>query len=1549
LFEVWDIQTAEMLEKAGILVKGKNLPLINGGKPAAVVLNSTPDLEAYIQELGARADKCKGKRPEKGGDNILVILSDGIKASTDMRMIDPSMPVNSGTKIEYGITNIFEIWNRTKENKATQLVFIDKPAPDENAPFNPQVYMASELIKRGIPKAQIAFIHDYDSMDEKDDLFQAVNEGSIRVLFGSTEKMGAGTNVQERLVALHHITTPFRPRDIEQREGRIVRPGNSNKEVYIFRYVTKRSLDSFMWQMLEAKLIPIKQIMSGNKKIRVIDEEVDEYAAIKAASSDNPLMKEKVEVDKETRRLKNLKNAFLEQKFKAQETLKTVPVSIKKIESDIANIKKDIADRPAKAEKDTFSIEVAGTTYKDKATAHKAITEIVGKVTYEQYGKDYVPLGKYQSFTLFVHVLAPTAVAARVVTIVAKHHAGMYEAFYSESDLGTFASIDSAIYTQPDNRLVNSQNNLVNEKKRETVARDMSGKTFEHEEKLDKYIKRQIEIEREIKTEAEGKKADDEQPPDTIIEMHAGIPIFPSHRAPIVNDKIETGEVHFTNADTEARFKAAHGQHPDTLRHRIMVWFEDMGHRALRVYPDLPNKAEFAPIKAILNKQDNARAISQDQAIRNIDDITTGMGPNKLYLFTQAIVLVDLVKEAAEGRPIPFGYSSYDEGGTLFTDVDRLNIDKTNVDNRVRLNPDVAAAIDKRRNMWKSITDQLVQYKILDKDQVKEDYFRHQILDYANNRATFGTGKKLKTPSPGYAKRRFGSAELDINTNYLEAEFEVMAQALSDIQTAINIDAIRNNPLNIKDRLGDEARIHNEALKDRIVLEGVTNKDGGPVTVRDWLKKYDNKMGFGFSTLEKAGYAFNKDDETVYPQIAALAGTNDDTIDDRVKIAARMILKATSQKREDTKKFLGKNYKTWEDMIPAGYVTWQPRDGRVFYSAMTVSQRIINQVLDGIEVDGITKDDLHKLTAIGGMREQFVLPEEVATTLDNLYTAHPDNVVATGAKFLTTQWKKWVLFNPRRVTKYNFQNFLGDTDAVIAGQPKVFAQFHRAMVELTDVFYKGKSMSAEMREFFERGGMKTEMTIQEIPEINTLELFDRFKSEANKAFSLKQAFGSLHKYWNTVVEFTVYRETILRYAAYLYYRGVFQSGKVEYGASLRHEVDGLKDPLDKAARVATDLLGDYANITALGKDIRAGLIPFYSWYEINFKRYKRLTQNAWEEGFGAAGGGAAGAAAGGAAAAGKVAVIGSGIMLRFIIKAVLMSLMAALWNNLMFADEESELSPYDQNRMHITLGRRKDGRPMILRGQAAFADLMEWVGLDQLPALWRDYHDGKASLADIFGHVGNVVTWGLNPASGKVGAHQVFLKFMRGVNPLYKLSAETVTGKTVFGIDEQSGTIEDKWRNIARTVQMENEYDFITKKPSRGYFKSLWEAFITTSDPAENAFRYIQSQKHAYMETIGRGGSGAYYSPRSIVFRQYRKALLFKDVPAQQTALRELQKMGATVEDLQRSVATQDPLFGLNAENKVRFVTKYLSARDRMLLRRAYIYYVNTFLKPIPK
>lgn len=913
----------------------------------------------------------------------------------------------------------------------------------------------------------------------------------------------------------------------------------------------------------------------------------------------------------------------------------------------------------------------------------------------------------------------------------------------------------------------------------------------------------------------------------------AGLGIKRVYKPPI-SDKIEG--MKFSNPEIESRYKQSKGINTKGYYlKKVKEFIANFYHRATRTYPDLPNKPEFAELRNILSKQKNVKMVAQDRTARILQGITADIGPNKLDLLTRKIVLDDLIQEAKANRPLPLGYSEFDESGKLIIKQDLLNADKEKIDKLVFANPDIAEALTRRNKIWKAITDELVKYNILKEEQVKEDYFRHQILEYVNakTRITKGVGPALKQRKPGYAKKRMGST-YDINTDYLEAEFEVMSQALHDIEIAKLLEQVEKLPINIKSELLKEAK--------------------------------------------------------------------------------------------------EKGVEDWHTLIPEGYTVWQPKDGRVFYSAYTVPEKIVNQFVDDIGkgVLKLDQDLINKALAVGGKRKELVLPEGAAKTLDNLWIAKQPNWIIDSTKRLTTLWKKWVLFNPRRVIKYNWQNFLGDSDAVLAGNPAAFKKLPQSVKELYGVFAENAPMPDKMRDFFERGGFSSMLTIQEIPDIQNIKIFERFYANSQKAKTILQKINIFSRYWRTVIKFTQFRESGLRYAAYLDYIERFESGKnLNYGASNRTEIDALSNPKDKAAKVATDLIGNYADITALGKDLRESVIPFYSWNEINLRRYPAILRNAWQEGFGKG-------ATTQVRTMGIATVKGGWALFQVLLRIVALTGVVMLYNQLFHGDAEQDLSEYDRGRMHINLGYDKNGEVRILRGQGAFSDALEWFGLEESPILWREYFEGKSSLTDIFGKIPFI--------TGKVGLKPLMEKILSSISPIYKIPTEFISGYTWPFQDLKGYPIEDKWRQIFKNVQLENEYDWIFEKPSRGYLKSWGMAVITETDPLENAYRYIQSEKYRYLASKGKGGSSNYYTPRSIVYRAYKKALVYNDKEAETKAWEEMKKLGVKPSDLRQSLEWADPLSGLSKKEEKEFVNEYLSQSDRVKLEKAKTYYKKVFL-----
>ncbi len=332
--EVADIRTAEML----------NLPVPNAVKET-VTAKPTPELKAFVDALVKRAEKIRSGSVSPSVDNMLAVTNDGRKAALDMRLVDPLASDAPRSKVNLCAQKVHEVWLQTAGKRGTQIVFCDLSTP-QSAGFSVYHDLRDKLVAMGVPQAEIAFIHDYESDAAKEELFKAVREGRVRVLLGSTGKMGVGTNVQTRLVALHHLDAPWRPADVEQREGRIIRQGNRNDTVWIYRYVTEGSFDAYIWQTLETKARFIAQVMQGDTGARSA-EDVElaalSYAEVKALASGNPLVLEKAGVDTELAKLTLLKSQWDQQQWRNKQDLAYIPKRIEHLQAEIAAIEADMS------------------------------------------------------------------------------------------------------------------------------------------------------------------------------------------------------------------------------------------------------------------------------------------------------------------------------------------------------------------------------------------------------------------------------------------------------------------------------------------------------------------------------------------------------------------------------------------------------------------------------------------------------------------------------------------------------------------------------------------------------------------------------------------------------------------------------------------------------------------------------------------------------------------------------------------------------------------------------------------------------------------------------------------------------------------------------------------------------------------------------------------------------------------------------------------------------------------------------------------------------
>lgn len=527
--QVADIQTADKLR----------LP-VPKAEYITEVSKPTEELKEYIRSLGDRADKVRNGLVEPKVDNMLKITNDGRKAALDMRCIYPeyAQDLSEGCgKVDNVVSNVWKIWSESIENRGTQLIFCDLSTPSKG--FNIYNDIKSKLIEKGIGVSEIAFIHDANTEKQKEALFQKVREGEVRILLGSTQKMGAGTNVQDKLVALHHVDVPWRPADIEQREGRILRQGNENKSVKIFRYSTEGSFDVFSWQLLEKKQRFISQVMTCKPLIRScedIDEAVLSYAQVKTITTGNPLIREKMELDIEVSKLKMLKAQYLNDKYKLQDDVnKILPKKIEELKSKIGLIEKDTLNLDK-----NNTLVYNGRTYTD---TWKGVKEIIE--AHKKSENINGTIGSYKGFDLSSYF--NEARNAYEFTL-SKNYKYTFE--MSVIPQITLGRMEEAIISIKDT-LENFKDKLKDFEKSLVLSRVELEKPFEYEDMLNLKLSRQSQLNNELNVNVDNKEVKGAFEAGDIVEITDTKSEEKSHLVFIIDKKGESYEAFKITSDEE--------------------------------------------------------------------------------------------------------------------------------------------------------------------------------------------------------------------------------------------------------------------------------------------------------------------------------------------------------------------------------------------------------------------------------------------------------------------------------------------------------------------------------------------------------------------------------------------------------------------------------------------------------------------------------------------------------------------------------------------------------------------------------------------------------------------------------------------------------------------------------------------------------------------------------------------------------------------------------------------------------------------------------------
>ena len=497
--ECADIQTADMLKLPVPKANYHNISV----KPS--------DIQSeMVESLADRAETIRAGLVDANVDNMLKVTNDGRKLALDQRLINPMLPDFEDSKVNICTNNVFEIWEKTADKKSTQLLFCDLSTPKKDGTFSVYNDIRDKLIAKGIPPEEIVFIHDADTDKKKADLFAKVRNGDVRVLLGSMQKMGAGTNVQDKLIAIHNLDCPWRPSDLEQRAGRIVRRGNKNKEVEIYRYVTEGTFDAYLYQLVETKQKFISQIMTGKSPVRSMEDADDSalsYAEVKMLATGNPLFKEKMDLEIQLQTLTMLKTSYLSEKYSLEDKIsKEYPQKIVAYKAEISGLEKDmqIAKEHPKTNGDKFAgIKIGDEFFSEKEQAGNAIInqcQVIGN------SNELHHIGEYRGFELYItyekfkhdfefHLKGEISHSGTVGT----------------DAVGNITRLDNAI-DGIEKRKRNCENSLSETEKQLEIAKNNADKPFEQEEELQRMQSRLDEINIELNLNDKSMEVYDAEP-----------------------------------------------------------------------------------------------------------------------------------------------------------------------------------------------------------------------------------------------------------------------------------------------------------------------------------------------------------------------------------------------------------------------------------------------------------------------------------------------------------------------------------------------------------------------------------------------------------------------------------------------------------------------------------------------------------------------------------------------------------------------------------------------------------------------------------------------------------------------------------------------------------------------------------------------------------------------------------------------------------------------------------------------------------------------------
>lgn len=957
----------------------------------------------------------------------------------------------------------------------------------------------------------------------------------------------------------------------------------------------------------------------------------------------------------------------------------------------------------------------------------------------------------------------------------------------------------------------------------------------------------------------------------------------------------------FLDAEAEERYRANRGAPREPAWDKIKKRIVDAYRQQTRHFEHLSGKvAADAQLADRLRLLEAEHGAADHLAQARMTEWSKGLTPKEYDQFGRGLILPDLVKDIEaglyEGKPGDVPLFGRGEKETRTTAEIAADILKEHADLAAKMTPAVEAAMAQRNKFVKDMATEMVRLNLLPETVLDDDrYFHRQVMAHlmAREHSVGGYLGDAKLRKQGFQMARQGGG--DFNTAYEQAEHEYLTGAMRQVATASALREIEKD-FDMSPQLRAAAKEQNERgvypdeatykrvqkIRSRLAEGGVGGKEARELHEEleqiDPLLPFRRRIATGFDLLAKA---VEQDKPIIPPQFlhnGKLAegdiwgflnwASRSEKTSDETKRAVGAIFKAIDERKTFVKETLGSKFADWQKLIPAGHTTWSPKAGTQFARVLTIPEQTIVKIMKGQK--GLEESDVRAMYArVPG--KELVLPDHFATQLDHMHVRDPQLAVTKFAQDATNAWKLYTLLNPLRVAKYNFNNFSGDLDVVLAADPKVLGHFKRTLLDLI-AYQRGTAspeVKAQIEEAMGLGVLDSGRSLHDITDISSTGVFKKLTQQAGR-----HGPGDWIKwYLDKAGGMTSLRENVLRLSAYRRALEQVTQGKHILWASNASELRSVKTPQRRAAKLARELLGDYGNLSVAGQKFRRQLMPFYSWMEINAPRYVRLLRNAAAEGrLGRTG----------AVAAGMVGLKVAGLAAR----AVGLYALVHLYNKLRYPDEDDG---FKDGHLGLILGMDSRGHVHTLRFEGALSDALEWVGLNKIPGHLED-GDVVEAMKDLY--------------------HEPSNKFYQALNPAIKGALDVAGHHGSYPDVWHPHPVRDMGEHLAGIGGQLPTYLYRAAKgiPQPAIQDQIMGLMAQDQDPGQNAYGEVRGWAEKWLNKNGHPQQGGEPTERSNAFYYYKQALRYGQPELARKWMAEYQKAGGTAQKMQQSQKAAYPL-----------------------------------------